>query len=66
MGQVDILVATPASPGQSVRGNLRDEDWDEVIKVNLTATFRLARGGDQVDDAQALRPHHRGSRRSLA
>jgi len=22
---------------------LRDEDWDEVIKVNLTATFRLAR-----------------------
>ncbi len=27
---------------------LRDEDWDEVIKVNLTATFRLARAATKL------------------
>ena len=29
--------------GQSVRRSCKDEDWDQVIAVNLTATFRLAR-----------------------
>ncbi len=27
---------------------LRDEDWDEVIKVNLTSTFRLARAATRL------------------
>ncbi len=58
MGQVDILIANAGITRDNLFVQLRDEDWDEVIKVNLTATFRLARAGDQIDDAQALRPHH--------
>ena len=27
---------------------MRDEDWDDVIKVNLTATFRLARAATKL------------------
>jgi 3-oxoacyl-[acyl-carrier protein] reductase len=27
---------------------LRDEDWDEVIQVNLTATFRLTRAATKL------------------
>src|SRR5258707_5526698 len=43
MGQVDILVANAGITRDNLFVQLRDEDWDEVIKVNLTATFRLAR-----------------------
>src|SRR3978361_1579962 len=43
MGQVDILVANAGITKDNLFVQLRDEDWDEVIRVNLTATFRLAR-----------------------
>ena len=43
MGQVDILVANAGITRDNLFVQLRDEDWDEVINVNLTATFRLAR-----------------------
>ena len=43
MGQLDILVANAALNRDNLLVQLRDEDWDEVIAVNLTATFRLAR-----------------------
>jgi len=43
MGQVDILVANAGITRDNLFVQLRDEDWDDVIKVNLTATFRLAR-----------------------
>ena len=33
----------PASPATTCSSSLRDDDWDQVINVNLTATFRLAR-----------------------
>ena len=59
MGQLDILVNNAGITRDNLFVQLRDEDWDEVIKVNLTATFRLARAAHQADDAQALRPHHR-------
>src|SRR6201989_2765861 len=42
MGQVDILVANAGITKDNLFVQLRDEDWDEVIRVNLTATFRLA------------------------
>src|SRR5258708_15911411 len=42
MGQVDILVANAGITRDNLFVPLRDEDWDEVIKVNLTATFRLS------------------------
>ena len=43
MGQVDILVANAGITRDNLFVQLRDEDWDEVIRVNLTATFRLTR-----------------------
>jgi 3-oxoacyl-[acyl-carrier protein] reductase len=43
MGQLDILVANAGITRDNLLVQLRDEDWDEVIGVNLSATFRLAR-----------------------
>ncbi len=43
MAQLDILVANAGITRDNLFVMLRDEDWDEVINVNLTATFRLAR-----------------------
>jgi 3-oxoacyl-[acyl-carrier protein] reductase len=47
-GQVDILVANAGITRDNLFVQLRDEDWDEVIKVNLTATFRLARAATKL------------------
>jgi 3-oxoacyl-[acyl-carrier protein] reductase len=43
MGQVDILVANAGVTRDNLLVQLRDEDWDQVIAINLSATFRLAR-----------------------
>jgi 3-oxoacyl-[acyl-carrier protein] reductase len=43
MGQLDIFVANAGVTKDNLFVQLRDEDWDQVIAVNLTATFRLAR-----------------------
>jgi 3-oxoacyl-[acyl-carrier protein] reductase len=43
MGKVDILVANAGITRDSLLVQLRDEDWDDVVAVNLTAIFRLAR-----------------------
>jgi 3-oxoacyl-[acyl-carrier protein] reductase len=43
MGKLDILVANAGITRDSLLVQMRDHDWDEVINVNLTATFRLAR-----------------------
>jgi 3-oxoacyl-[acyl-carrier protein] reductase len=43
MGQLDILVANAGITRDNLFVQLRDEDWDHVIGINLTATFRLAR-----------------------
>ena len=43
MGQLDILVANAGITRDNLLVQLRDEDWDHVIAVNLTATFRLTR-----------------------
>ena len=43
MGKLDILVANAGITKDNLFVQLRDEDWDAVIDVNLTATFRLAR-----------------------
>src|ERR1700730_2037742 len=48
--EVEALV--PAADAAMTRDNLfvqlRDEDWDDVINVNLTATFRLARAATKL------------------
>jgi 3-oxoacyl-[acyl-carrier protein] reductase len=43
MGQLDILVANAGITKDSLLVQLSDEQWEQVININLTATFRLAR-----------------------
>ena len=43
MGQLDILVANAGVTKDNLFVQLRDEDWNAVIAINLSATFRLAR-----------------------
>ncbi len=43
MGQLDVLVANAGVTRDNLLVQLRDEDWDQVIAVNLSATFRLSR-----------------------
>jgi 3-oxoacyl-[acyl-carrier protein] reductase len=43
MGKLDILVANAGITKDNLLVQMRDEDWDQVVAVNLTATFRLAR-----------------------
>ena len=43
LGQVDILVCNAGITKDNLFVALKDEDWDQVLAVNLTATFRLAR-----------------------
>jgi 3-oxoacyl-[acyl-carrier protein] reductase len=43
MGKLDILVANAGINNDNLLVQLRDEDWDEVVAINLTASFRLFR-----------------------
>jgi len=43
MGQLDVLIANAGVTRDNLLVQLRDEDWDQVIAINLSATFRLAR-----------------------
>jgi 3-oxoacyl-[acyl-carrier protein] reductase len=48
MGQLDILVANAGITKDNLFVQLRDEDWDQVIAVNLTAAFHLARAATKL------------------
>jgi 3-oxoacyl-[acyl-carrier protein] reductase len=43
MGSVDILVNNAGVAKDSLFMRMKDEDWDNVLNVNLTAAFRLSR-----------------------
>jgi len=43
LGQLDILVANAGITKDNLFIALKDEDWDQVLNVNLTSAFRLAR-----------------------
>jgi 3-oxoacyl-[acyl-carrier protein] reductase len=43
MGKLDILVANAGVNRDNLFVQMRDEEWDQVIAINLTATFRLTR-----------------------
>jgi 3-oxoacyl-[acyl-carrier protein] reductase len=43
LGHLDILVNNAGITRDALALRLRDEDWQAVIEVNLTAAFRLAR-----------------------
>jgi 3-oxoacyl-[acyl-carrier protein] reductase len=48
MGGLDILIANAGITRDNLFVQLRDEDWDDVINVNLTSTFRLARAATRL------------------
>ena len=43
MGQIDILVNNAGLTRDGLAMRMKDEDWQSVIDVNLTGTFRLIR-----------------------
>lgn len=43
MEKIDILVNNAGLTRDNLSMRMKDEDWQEVIDVNMTATFRLAR-----------------------
>lgn len=43
LGQVDILINNAGLTRDTLAMRMKDEDWQKVIDVNLTAGFRLAR-----------------------
>jgi 3-oxoacyl-[acyl-carrier protein] reductase len=43
MGHIDILINNAAITRDNIFVRLKDEDWDEVLAVDLTAAFRLNR-----------------------
>jgi 3-oxoacyl-[acyl-carrier protein] reductase len=44
LGGIDILVNNAGLTRDNLALRMKDEDWQKVIEVNLTAGFRLARG----------------------
>jgi len=43
LGQVDILVNNAGITRDGLFMRMKDEDWDQVLNVNLTSAFRLSR-----------------------
>ena len=43
MGQLDILVANAGITKDNLFVALKDEDWEQVLNINLTSTFRISR-----------------------
>lgn len=44
LGSVDILVNNAGLTRDNLALRMKDEEWDDVLAVNLTASFRLSRG----------------------
>ena len=66
MGQVDILVNNAGITRDSLALRMKDEDWQAVLDVNLTAGFRLTRAalrGMMRRRHGRDRRHHLGGRR---
>ncbi|MDP4539593.1 3-oxoacyl-ACP reductase FabG [Qipengyuania sp. DY56-A-20] len=43
LGKIDILVNNAGITRDNLAMRMKDEDWDEVIRINLEAAFRLMR-----------------------
>ena len=45
LGQLDILVNNAGVTRDNLAMRMKDEEWSDVIRINLEAAFRLARAG---------------------
>jgi 3-oxoacyl-[acyl-carrier protein] reductase len=43
MGKIDVLVNNAGITRDNISMRLKDEDWEKVLQVNLSGTFRLTR-----------------------
>ncbi|TAH32817.1 MAG: 3-oxoacyl-[acyl-carrier-protein] reductase [Alphaproteobacteria bacterium] len=43
LGKIDILIANAGVTRDTLLMRMKDEDWQQVIDINLTGTFRLVR-----------------------
>ena len=57
-GKLDILVNNAGVTRDNLLMRMKDEEFEEVIRINLEAAFRLMRAAAQADDEGALRPDH--------
>jgi 3-oxoacyl-[acyl-carrier protein] reductase len=48
MGQLDILVCNAGITRDNLLVQMKDEEWDQVVAVNLSSTFRLARAATKL------------------
>jgi len=48
LGQVDILVCNAGVTRDNLFVQMQDEQWEQVIAINLSATFRLARAAAKL------------------
>lgn len=48
MGQVDILVCNAGITRDNLFVQMKDDEWEQVLAVNLSATFRLARAATKL------------------
>ena len=44
MGSVDLLINNAGITRDNIFMRMKDEEWEQVLDVNLTATMRLCRG----------------------
>jgi len=44
LGQIDILVNNAGITRDNIAMRMKDEEWDEVMQVNLKAAFKLSQG----------------------
>ncbi len=58
MGQLDILVNNAGVTKDNLFMRMKDEEWDEVIAINLTSVFILCRGALKKYDAPPLGTHY--------
>ncbi len=43
LGQIDILVNNAGITRDNLFMRMKDDEWDQVLEVNLTSAFRLSR-----------------------